>query len=187
MKTTKNGYLLSVGFIAGLVLAGYAVVSHEARAGDAKRSVEQRVQELEDQEQIRNLLSRYMHYLDARDMVKYSELFTEDGVVVADQGTWNGRAEMQTMFQPRKRPDGTLSAGGPPRPMLHQVIDSIIKVNGNEARHWGKYFAFFPSEKQGERPTVSGLGGYNDFLVKKDGVWYFKRREILHANPKIEF
>jgi hypothetical protein len=180
MKITKNWYVLSMGFLAGLALAGYATA-------EVQKSAEARLVEMEDKEQIRNLLSRYMHYLDARDMVKYSELFTEDGVVNAAQGKWTGRKEMQTMFQPRKRPDGTMSAGGPPRPMLHYVIDSVIQVNGNEARHWGKYFAFFPPEKEGERPTVSGLGGYDDWLVKKDGVWYFTRRDILHENPKIQF
>jgi hypothetical protein len=178
---TKNWQLLGIGILAGMALA---VTSY---AGDEKKSVEQRLTEVEDKEQIRNLLARYMHYLDAREMVKYSELFTEDGVVNAAQGKWTGRTEMQNMFKPRKNPDGTERAAGPPRPMIHYVIDSVIQVNGNEARHWGKYFAFFPAEKQGERPTVSGIGGYNDWLVKKDGVWYFKRRDILHENPKIEF
>jgi hypothetical protein len=187
MKTTKNWALLGIGFVAGLALAGYTMVSHEAQAAEAKKSAEQRLTEVEDKEQIRELLSRYMHYLDGRDMVKYSELFTEDGVVNAAQGKWTGRTEMQNMFKPRKNPDGTERAAGPPRPMLHYVIDSVIQVNGNEARHWAKYFAFFPPEKQGERPTVSGLGGYDDWLVKKDGVWYFKRRDILHENPKIQF
>lgn len=38
------------------------------------------------------------------------------------------------------------------------------------------------------RPAVvSGIGGYNDWLVKVNDHWLFKRREILKADPDISF
>ena len=68
---------------------------------------------------------------------------------------------------------------------IHNVTDIVIYVNGNEARAWAKFYAFFPAHDK-ERASVSGLGGYNDWLVKANGQWYFKKREILHENRKIE-
>jgi len=64
----------------------------------------------------------------------------------------------------------------------------VLHVDGDTARGWGKYFAFFPV-KQGvrDRAVVSGIGGYNDWLVRVQGVWKFKKREILKADPEIEF
>jgi hypothetical protein len=126
-----------------------------------------------------------MHYLDGRDMVRYSKLFTEDGLVFSEMGKWQGRDAMVHMFDPKPVP-----AGQPPKApvpnMIHNVTDVVIQVNGNEARAWGKFYAFFPGHDK-ERASVSGLGGYNDWLVKVNGQWYFKKREILHENPKIEF
>ena len=187
MKVSNGLRSVAIGVALGAGLAGYAGVLHVAASAERKASLEQRLRVLEDEEEIRQLYARYMYYLDHRDMVKYSELFTEDGVVLADQGKWEGRAAMQKMFEPRPPVDGQ-----PPRPvvepMVHMVTDIVLHVDGDTARGWGKYFAFFPV-KQGvrDRAVVSGIGGYNDWLVRVQGVWKFKKREILKADPEIEF
>jgi ketosteroid isomerase-like protein len=186
MIISKPLRILTIGMATGLVLAAYAGINHVAKAADHKMSLEQRVRVLEDKEEIRQLLARYMHYLDHRDMVRYSELFTEDGIVLADQGKWEGRAAMQNMFQP-KPATGDQPARNPPAMMVHNVTDIVIHVNGDTARTWGKYYAFFPSKGPGERPTISGIGGYNDWLVRVNGEWKFKKREILKVDPEIEF
>jgi len=186
MRISRLLRILTIGAATGLIVATYAGITHTAQAADKKSSLEQRVQVLEDKEEIRQLLSRYMHYLDHRDMKRYSELFTEDGIVLADQGKWEGRAAMQKMFDP-KPATADQPARNPPAPMIHMVSDIVIHVNGDEARTWGKYYAFFPAREKGERPTVSGIGGYNDWLVRVNGEWKFKKREILKVDPDIEF
>jgi ketosteroid isomerase-like protein len=177
--------VLAIALVLGVGVAAYAGFNAAAAASEHKLTVEQRLRTLEDQEEIRQLYARYMHYLDHRDMVRYSELFTEDGVVLADQGKWEGRAAMQKMFEPRTGTDG--KQHDPPPMMVHMVTDIVIHVNGDEARGWGKYFAFFPPKGPGERATVSGIGGYNDWLVRVNGEWKFKKREITRTDPAIEF
>lgn len=178
--------LLMLGVAIGALAAGYAGFTRLARAATTEKTLQQRLQALEDEQEIRTLYSRYMHYLDHRDMVKYSETFTEDGVVLADQGKWEGRAAMQKMFDPKPGPDGKPRKGV--EEMTHMVTDIVIHVDGNTARGWGKYFAFFratPGVR--DRAVVSGIGGYNDWLVKVNGHWLFKKREILKADPDISF
>jgi uncharacterized protein (TIGR02246 family) len=186
MRTSYPLRLLTIGIAGALLVATYAGISHTAKASEKKSSLEQRVRVLEDKEEIRQLLARYMHYLDHRDMVRYSELFTEDGIVLADQGKWEGRAAMQKMFEPKPAADGQ-PARNPPAMMIHNVTDIVIRVDGDTARTWGKYYAFFPAKEKGERPTISGIGGYNDWLVRVNGEWKFKKREILKTDPNIEF
>ncbi len=186
MTVSNSLRWLMIGAAVGFVAAGYAGFTQLAHAAQAKATVEQRLKALEDEQEIRQLYARYMHYLDHRDMVKYSETFTEDGIVLADQGKWEGRAAMQKMFEPKPGPDGK------PRPgveeMTHMVTDIVIHVDGDTARGWGKYFAFFrvkPGTR--DRAVVSGIGGYNDWLVRVNGKWLFKKREILKEDPNIEF
>jgi ketosteroid isomerase-like protein len=187
MNISKSVHLLSIGVASGLIVGGYVGLARYAQAEQAKTGAEQRLRLLEDKEEIRELYARYMHYLDHRDMVKYSETFTEDGVVLADQGKWEGRAAMQEMFEPKPAVPGQS-----PRPvveeMTHMATDVVIQVDGDSARAWGKYFAFFRA-KPGtrDRAIVSGIGGYNDWLVRVNGHWLFKKREILKEDPPISF
>lgn len=186
MKVSKSLGMLALGAAMGSVVAGYAGFTRLAQAAQAKSTVEQRLTALEDEREIRQLYARYMHYLDHRDMVKYSETFTEDGIVLADQGRWEGRAAMQKMFEPKPGPDGKPRKGV--EEMTHMVTDIVLHIDGNTAHGWGKYFAFFratPGVR--DRSVVSGIGGYNDWLVKVDGHWLFKKREILKEDPNIEF
>jgi ketosteroid isomerase-like protein len=187
MTISKSARALTVGVAAGLIAGGYMGFTQLAQAEAAKATAEQRLKLLEDKEEIRELYARYMHYLDHRDMVKYSETFTEDGIVLADQGKWEGRAAMQKMFTPKPA-----EPGQSPRPvveeMTHMATDVVIQVNGDNARAWGKYFAFFratPGKRQ--RAEVSGIGGYDDTLVRVNGHWLFKKREILKEDPPIAF
>ena len=45
-----------------------------------KYALEQRVQQLEDEKEIREVIIRYGEYLDARDYAGYASLFASDGV-----------------------------------------------------------------------------------------------------------
>jgi ketosteroid isomerase-like protein len=185
MRSSHRLVWLTTGIALGVVAAASLGYVRAARASQQRASLEQRVSRLEDEQQIRQLYARYMHYLDHRDMVRYSQLFTADGVVVADMGKWVGRAAMQKMFEPRVGTDGKVHTAPPP--MIHMVTDIVLHVHGNEARGWAKYFAFFPGKGPGERTTVSGIGGYNDWLVRVNGVWLFKKRIITRTDPPIEF
>lgn len=48
-------------------------------ASAAPQKIEQRLQKLEDREQIRELLAEYIRCLDTRDHATYSQLFAQDG------------------------------------------------------------------------------------------------------------
>ena len=130
MKISKSLGVLMIGAGIG-VLAAYAGLAARAQSAESQRSVAQRLQALEDEREIRQLYARYMHYLDHRDMVKYSETFTPDGIVIADQGRWEGRAAMQKMFEPKP---GVGPDGQPRKPveeMTHMVTDIVLHIDGD--------------------------------------------------------
>lgn len=187
MKVSKSFGLVSLGALIGALGVGYAGFAQLAHASAQKSSLEQRVQRLEDEAAIRQVYARYMFYLDHRDMARYVQLFTEDGVVTDGQRSWEGRDAMMKMFEPKPGADGK------PRPVVEEMthmnsMDFNIRIDGDTAETWGKYFAFFHA-KPGvrDRPTVAGIGGHDDLLVKVNGEWKFKKRQILREVPVLNF
>ncbi len=66
-------------FILGPLLIAGAIFTIPCFAADQK--TEQRLRQLEDREQIRDLLAEYIRCLDARDHATYSQLFAAGGRV----------------------------------------------------------------------------------------------------------
>ncbi|HKX55284.1 MAG TPA: nuclear transport factor 2 family protein, partial [Xanthomonadales bacterium] len=70
-------------FISAVLLAGLTIITSSLVFAD-ELSLEQRVQRMEDEKEIRDLMSLYGQYLDAGNFSAYSQLF-------AKEGTWSGR------------------------------------------------------------------------------------------------
>lgn len=99
----------------------------------ATKTLEERIQELEDKEAIREVLARYGFTYDLGRKEEWYELFTDDAVYnsVESTGTpnvMNNKKDIMTRFGPdAKRPGAT----------QHMQVATIIKVNGDEARAIG--------------------------------------------------
>jgi 3-phenylpropionate/cinnamic acid dioxygenase small subunit len=123
---------------------------------------------LEERAAIQDLLSMYCFHVDNGDYDQWVNLFTTDCLFEpGDLGNLNGRAAIREWVE-------KLMAGSLPR--KHCTINSIIRVNGSEAKADSYLILVQQGAQQG--PYVSLAGRYEDVLVKEGDTWLFKNRKI---------
>jgi len=163
-KTLGRNLAMAVALAASLPLTAHAQPT---------------LQMLQDRAMIEDVMSRYEFALDSGDAEAYGALFTEDGVLASGRSEEKGRAaivksvaDLSVRFRATAPPAGT-----PPRKVIHSYSNLVLEVQGDKAiakSNWVEVWNI----KAGV-PEVGGAGQYNDTLVRKDGKWYFSRREIV--------
>jgi len=173
-----------------LALAGGLVAS----AAQAKESVQQRMQKIEDRLAIEHLMvGEYPKALDSANWKDYAATFTEDGELQQGTQITKGRKAIEEQFSrprtPRPRPatEGAPAAGGAApaapatpaaRPVSKHVVTNLnITINGDTAT--GTAYWQTVSTRDG-KTTIAGAGHYNDVLKKVNGKWLFQHREIVN-------
>jgi hypothetical protein len=134
-------------------------------SADKTKQLEDRMQDLEAECEIRNLMATYLLKVDANDPKGVGEIFSKDGVMdfggLIGLGAYKGREAIAKVFEDI----GAMEMGGF---SWHLAHTPYIEVHGNKAiGHWGW--------------TVLGggleTGGvYNDEYVKTDEGWKVKKR-----------
>ena len=137
-----------------LMIAACSLFAAAARAQSQTGSVESRLKQLEDKEQIAQLLIDYGRHLDSRDLAAYAALFATDGEWIGGFGKVTGRTNIQAFME---KSLGT----GPNR------------VKGDTAAAWSRWTFVTPGERGA---TIAQAGRYDDTLVRENGAWKFKRR-----------
>lgn len=165
VRRTLPGYIA-----AGALCLGVTAVA-DAQSG---ASIEDRVAALEARESIRELIYDYGRALDHRDFVAFAALFEPE------QGTWSGGFGTATgrdaIFELMDERIGHAEA--PFTPTSHHVFTNIeIEVNGSEATASTKWIFVVPSPEGA--PVWRFLGHYEDRFLRRDGRWYFLRREAF--------
>lgn len=131
------------------------------------KTLEQKVQELADREEIRELISRYAHRI-ARG-ISVADLFTEDGAYLR-----RAPGHAPRVVQPRsaieKMYAGTSLAEAHPMPMIHNYL---LAINGDEAT--GLCSNELRITENGESIIASGY--YEDKLRRDNGRWKFVVRD----------
>lgn len=134
------------------------------------------VRTLLDKEAIRDLLSRYLFLTDLNLVTERAELFTEDCRFDVHGVEVHGREATKTMKA--DVPEGTL------RPVKHFTVNSVIDLNGDEARVESQLLMVQAPDDGTIRTVVAGR--YEDVVVKQHGRWLFHvriaHRELL-AKP----
>ena len=149
-----------------------------AAAAQSEKSLQQRIENLEAREAIRELIYAYGHALDHRDFVAFSELFEEDrGTWAGGFGSATGREAIFALM------DGSIGhAEQPVTPTSHHVFSNIqIEVDGDRAAATTKWIFVVPS--QTGDPRWMFLGHYEDQFVREAGRWFFLRREAFTDIP----
>lgn len=144
-------------------------------------SLEQRVQALEDEKQIRDLMVNYGLHLDTLDFAAYSQLF-------AREGQWNGQT---TGYIPVKGPENiraTMEKAFAERTYeadhvtnVHLVNNIRIEVDGDRATGYSKYTVL--SRNESDAPYVRINGHYDDVFIREDGRWKFLSRSARRDIP----
>ncbi|MDD4860030.1 MAG: nuclear transport factor 2 family protein [Dehalococcoidales bacterium] len=123
-------------------------------------ALEEKVQELADKEEIRDLLARYSFCCDLNRNEDLVNLFTEDGVFATDtEGVWSshkGRPAIMKYFNLPLHQELVFKS-------QHLLLDNVITVNGNKATAVGYILL-----------TDKWVGGYDIFRCAIRS-WAFQR------------
>ena len=164
---------IRLGVLVGLAQCFAALsLAQPSAASDA------RIAALEAREAIRELVYAYGQALDHRDFVAFAELFEpEQGTWVGGFGSATGRDAIFAMMD-----DSIGHAEQPTVPTSHHVFTNVqIDVDGDRASATTKWIFVVPSETGA--PQWRFLGHYDDQFVRRDGRWYFLRREAFTDIP----
>ena len=134
----------------------------------------------EDRAQIEDLQARYMFYLDFKDVDKYLQTFTEDGVLDIGTGEIKGHEAIRKIIggmpkteAPKEEPKLYPATG------RHNISNIVIKVEGNKA--YGRAYWFHYGNNNPKRTaTFDSYGHYEDEMVKVNGQWLFSKRRIYN-------
>jgi ketosteroid isomerase-like protein len=148
-------------------------------------TLEERVQALEDKEEILHLMNAYAHAMDeGRDIDAWNDLYTEDAVWQGTPVTSTGGTGLTRIEGRKAMAEWWLRAGraeaaywGPGHRASHHCVVMIdIRIDGNRASavSYGLITAEHPNG-----PILRVTGKYTDVIVKcDDGRWRFKKRHL---------
>ena len=140
-------------------------------------SLEERLQRLEDIEEIKQLKAEYCAACDDdHNPERLAAIFVEDGV-----WDWEGTAYLEGHEQIKKWM-GELGGSGRIRNSAHMVFNPVIEVDGDTATaHWRFQMMYTGNLPDGTVQYFRIIGYYQDDHVKRDGKWYFQT-----LRPRVE-
>jgi uncharacterized protein (TIGR02246 family) len=134
-----------------------------------------KIQRLEDEEEIRNVLVSYGRTLDAHDFEAYSRLFSKDGEWIGGFGSVKGPASIEAFMAKN------IGTPGKPSGTYHVLTNFLIDVRGDTATAWSRWAFVTPGPDK--KPAVAQGGHYEDTLIRENGRWKFSRREAFVDIP----
>jgi uncharacterized protein (TIGR02246 family) len=182
-RSSKPGAAREFFAVAGVALTlslGLLAACGRGTAAADQSAMQDRVRRLEDEKQIRDLITRYGQLLDASDFAGYSQLFAREGEwsgllsgYTTIRGPENIRAAMEKNFANRKYDPQNITN-------LHLLSNIKVDVDGDRATGYSRWTVLSRNEKS--EPYVRLSGRYDDVFVREDGHWKFQsriaRREI---------
>ena len=138
-------------------------------SSDETKGLEARVQDLEAEREIRNLIATYLLRVDHKDFEGIAGTFAEDGVMdfggLVGLGSYKGRKAIAQVFRDTE--------GAIPGFSWHLAHTPRIEVHGDKAvGQWGwTVLGCYP----GMEPMEFG-GVYDDEYVKTDEGWKIKKK-----------
>lgn len=134
-----------------------------------------------DREEIHALLWQYTRALDTLNVDAYAAVFTEDGSFKSGSTSLTtGHAALRAMIEGvKKGQDDRAAAGNPSGPMYHMTMDSWIEfIDADHARHHSYWQTVFGPAKQGDPVRIAAAGRGIDDLVRVNGTWLIKTRDV---------
>jgi len=175
-------WILSVLGLAAAALAAVAVSGFiPAKSAEKQETLEARLQRLEDREAIRRLLMDYGRFLDQRNFVAFSQLFSEK------EGEWiggMGRAKGSQAILPLMEDTIGTDSKGLGAPNYHLFSNEMISVDGDRAEATTKWI--FMVQGEAGRPQMFYLGHYEDTFIREKGDWKFLSRTAYADIPADE-
>ena len=148
-----------------------------ARAADADV-----IREAKDRADIDVLIWRYVQALDNIDVEAYPTFFTQDGSICCEHNhTYKGRAEIRQLLQEVKDSRAAKQAKGETVPKLyHPIFNSHIEFRSKDHAHIDSYwFTAIAEQPPNGSPKITLVGRCEDEVVRVDGKWLIKSRNVF--------
>jgi uncharacterized protein (TIGR02246 family) len=138
------------------------------------------LREAQDRAAIEALMWRYVRALDSMDPDGYAAVFTEDGTFGSGSTQRKGRADLKAMVADLKKGrDDRAAAGNPSAPMYHVIANHQVTFTGpNEARYDSYWMTVFGANGPDTPVRVAAAGRGVDQLVRVNGQWLIKNRNV---------
>jgi 3-phenylpropionate/cinnamic acid dioxygenase small subunit len=171
--------------VTGLALA---LVGNSSAWADDLKSIAARLQVLEDQAAVEQLVtSRYSKAIDTRDWKAFAALFTADAEfkLLATQFPpleYTGRAAIEKAFSAPLSgvPAGEGPPGGMPASMKHVITNPQVQLDGDRATATSYWMEVAIGKGKDEKPLVVSTGYYSDVLKRDNGRWKFQSRVVYN-------
>ena len=159
--------VLTLGLLA-LGTSGLAMADDAAATREADRAA------------IEALMWRYVRALDSMDADGYAAVYTEDGSFGSGSQQRTGRADLAKMVADLKKGrDDRTAKGEKVAPMYHVIANHQITFTGpNAARYDSYWMTVFGAAGADTPPRVAAAGRGVDELVRIDGQWLIKNRNV---------
>lgn len=133
-----------------------------------------------DREAINELMWRYARALDTMNAEAYVAVYTPDGEFKSGGNATQGSVALKAMIDGLKEGRERRAASGEIVPALyHMTTDAWIEfIDETHARHHSYWLTVFGSAGPGTTPNVAAAGRGVDELVKVDGKWLIKSRDV---------
>ena len=128
-------------------------------------TLDQRMQAIEDRDEIRELTARYCHSIAKAEAATIVDLFCDDGIFEMGERLVRGRSELEAFY-------ATVS-DSPPIPFIH---NHVIDLDGDQAT--GLCYVEIRLVQAGEAYTAAGW--YNDRYRREADRWRFAHR-LFHV------
>ena len=135
------------------------------------RSLEERVQEIEDRLAIGELIARYGFRIDDRDMDAIADLFTEDACLRSSDGTQNAVGREAVLDNLHAR----FSVLGPSNHYTHDR--EIVFDPDDPNRATGLVISHAEMSRRGEARVVC-IRYHDEYRRCDDGLWRFRSRVL---------
>jgi hypothetical protein len=142
------------------------------------------VQQAKDKHEIEALMWKYARALDTLNADAYVSCYTPDGQFVAGGNPTAGADALRKMITDLKtRRDEQIAKGETPAPMYHMEMNTYVELPAKDrARHHSYWQTVFGGVGRGSQPRVAAAGHGVDDLVKVNGKWLIKTRNVSPGN-----
>ncbi len=154
-----------------------------ASAKTAKPSVEQRLQRLEDESDIRKIFIAYAAALDAKSADAYVALFAKDGQWINGSIVRKGPDEIRALVAGMFK---NVPAGYVNSESFELTFHPDIKVDGDRATSKSEHVLFRRHADGSGAPQAVLFGRYEDEFVRENGEWKIIRRVDYPIMPTLE-
>ena len=165
----KNGRVLFAAFVILLSLGSPAVMT----ANDVER-------ESQDRAQIEKLMWQYVRALDTENADAYAAVYTPDGQFGSGATAIKGREALKKMIHDlrQRAAENETKTGEKPAPMYHVITNSYLEFIDKDHARLEAYWMTVFAAAGGKTPRVAAAGREVDELVRLNGNWLIKVRDV---------